>query len=77
MDEDDKQVFLAAAILLAAGVGQTHEAVDEKQVRIAVGNAHKLYAEVKRRHDEAFAVLPHDGVEKTYKQQEADQTWQR
>ena len=48
MAEDDKQVFVAAAILLAAAVGQRHEPVDQKQVGIAVDNARKLYAEVKR-----------------------------
>ncbi len=53
MEEDDKQVFLAAAILLAAAVGQRHEAVDEKQVVIAVTNARKLHSEVKRQHEKA------------------------
>jgi len=53
--EEDKQVFLAAAILLAAAVGQRHEPVDQKQVVIAVTNARKLYAEVKKQHDEASA----------------------
>ena len=42
MEEEDKQIFLAAAILLAASVGQKHEPVDESQVRFAVVNAHKL-----------------------------------
>jgi len=49
-EEDDKQVFLAAAILLAAAVGQRHEPVDEKQISLAVDNAHRLYIEVKSRH---------------------------
>ena len=42
MEEEDKQIFLAAAILLAASVGQKHELADESQVRLAVVNAHKL-----------------------------------
>jgi hypothetical protein len=49
MDEDDKQIFFAAAILLAASVGQKHEPVDESQVRLAVINAYKLREEVKKR----------------------------
>lgn len=53
MDEDDKQVLHVAAILLSAAVGQTHEPANHKQVVIAVENARKLYAEVKRQHDEA------------------------
>ena len=48
--EEDKQVFLAAAILLAAAVGQRHEPVDEKQISLAVDNAYRLYIEVKSRH---------------------------
>jgi hypothetical protein len=48
--EEKEQVFLAAAILLAAAVGQRHEAVDEKQISLAVDNAHKLFSEVKKRH---------------------------
>jgi hypothetical protein len=47
--EEDEQIFFAAAILLAASVGQKHEAVDESQVHLAVVNAHKLYEEVKKR----------------------------
>jgi hypothetical protein len=49
MDEDDKQIFFAAAILLSASVGQKHEPVDESQVRLAVINAYKLREEVKKR----------------------------
>ena len=49
MDEDDKQTLLAAAILLAAAVGQRHEPVDESQVRLAVTNAYKLREEVRKR----------------------------
>jgi hypothetical protein len=56
MDKNE-QVFLAAAILLAAAVGQTHEPVDKKQVGLAVDNAYKLYGEVQKRHDEAVAAL--------------------
>ncbi len=66
--EEDKQVFLAAAILLAAAVGQRHEPVDEKQIGLAVGNARRLYTEVKRQLDEAGASLATDGVEKAYLQ---------
>jgi Skp family chaperone for outer membrane proteins len=53
MDDDDKQVLHVAAILLAAAVGQTHEPANHKQVVIAVENARKLFAEVKKQHDEA------------------------
>jgi hypothetical protein len=48
MDDDDKQIFLAAAILLSASVGQRHEPVDAKQVSLAVDNARKLHTEVKK-----------------------------
>jgi hypothetical protein len=51
--DKDEQVFLAAAILLSAAVGQRHEPVDEKQVALAVDNARKLYAEVQKQNDEA------------------------
>jgi hypothetical protein len=61
MDKNE-QVFLAAAILLAAAVGQTHEPVDKKQVGLAVDNAYKLYSEMQKRHDEAFAALRTGGV---------------
>lgn len=44
-NEDDKQALHAAAILLAAAVGQTHEPANQKQVMIAVENARKLYAD--------------------------------
>lgn len=47
----DEQVFIAAAILLSAAVGQRHEPVDEKQVTLAVGNARKLYAEVQKQNE--------------------------
>jgi hypothetical protein len=56
--EKQEQVFIAAAILLAAAVGQRHEPVDDKQVSLAVDNAKKLYAEVKRRQEEDFAAMP-------------------
>lgn len=55
MDEEDKQVFLAATILLPTAVGQGHEPLDQKQGVIAGTNARKLYAEVKKQHDEASA----------------------
>jgi hypothetical protein len=45
MDEDDKQTLHAAAILLAAAVGQTHEPANQKQVMIAAENARKLSAD--------------------------------
>ena len=60
MDEDDKQVLHVAAILLAAAVGQTHEPANQKQVVIAVDTARKLYAEVKRQHDEASTTRATD-----------------
>ena len=69
MDDHNKQVYLAATILLSAAVGQRHEPVDQKQVVIAVDNARKLYAEVKRQHDEASASLATDGAEKAHKQE--------
>jgi hypothetical protein len=50
--EKDEQVFIAAAILLSAAVGQRHEPVDQEQVALAVDNAKKLYAEVKKRREE-------------------------
>jgi len=52
---EDEQVFLAAAILLAAAVGQRHEPVDESQIRIAVLNAHSLHEEVKKRRERIAA----------------------
>jgi hypothetical protein len=55
MDKNEL-VFIAAAILLAASVGQKHEPADGKQIGLAVDNAHKLYNEVKQRHDEPFAA---------------------
>lgn len=64
MGEEDKQVFFAAAILLSASVGQSHEPVDEKQVSLAVDNARRLYAEVKRQHEEGSAAMSTDGVQK-------------
>jgi hypothetical protein len=64
MDKDE-QVFIAAAILLSAAVGQRHEPVDDKQVALAVGNARKLYAEVQKQNDEARNAVPIDGVQKT------------
>lgn len=70
MDKDE-QVFLAAAILLSAAVGQRHEPVDEKQVALAVGNARKLYAEVQKQNDEARNALPIDGVQKATMEQQA------
>jgi len=60
MDEDEKQVLHVAAILLAAAVAQTHEPANQKQVVIAVENARKLYAEVKRQHDEASTTRATD-----------------
>lgn len=75
MEEQD-QVFLAAAILLSAAVGQRHEPVDEKQVALAVSNARKLYAEVQKQNDEARNALPMDGVQKAMEQQ-AKRTGQR
>lgn len=60
MNEDDKEVLHVAAILLAAAVGQTHEPANHKQVVIAVDNARKLYAKVKRQHDEATATRAAD-----------------
>lgn len=56
MDEDEKQLLHVAAILLAAAVGQTHEPANQKQVVIAVDNARKLCAEVKRQHEEASST---------------------
>jgi len=47
--EEDERIFLAAAILLAASVGQKHEPVDDSQVRLAVVNARKLHEEVRKR----------------------------
>jgi hypothetical protein len=58
MDEDDKQIFLAAAVLLAASVGQKHEPVDASQIRIAVLNAHKLREEVEKCHERIKAGQP-------------------
>ena len=48
---ENELIFLKAAILLAASVGQKHEPVDESQVRLAVTNAHKLHDEVTKRSD--------------------------
>ena len=56
--EEDEQIFIAAAILLAASVGQKHEPVDESQVRLAVVNAHKLREEVKKRREKISAGQP-------------------
>jgi hypothetical protein len=69
--DKDEQVFLAAAILLSAAVGQRHEPVDEKQVALAVGNARKLYAEVQKQNDEDRNALPMDGVQKATMEQQA------
>lgn len=63
MDEDDKQVFLAAAILLVAATGQTHELIEESQVHVAVVNAGKLLEEVKKRHEKINAGLPYGLME--------------
>jgi hypothetical protein len=63
MKEEDKQIFLAAAILLAASVGQKHEPVDESQVRFAVVNAHKLRDEVKKRSEIISAGQPYGLME--------------
>lgn len=52
MDEEEKQVLHVAAILLAAAIGQTHEPANQKQVVIAVENARRLYAEVRRQRDQ-------------------------
>lgn len=52
---EDEQIFLAAAILLAAAVGQRHEPVDESQIRIAVLDAHSLHEEVKKRRERIAA----------------------
>ena len=73
MDKDE-QVFLAAAILLSAAVGQRHEPVDEKQVALAVGNARKLYVEVQKQNDEAGNALPIDGVQKAMMEQQVKRT---
>ena len=54
-DEEDEQIFLAAAILLTAAVGESHEPVDESQIRIAVLNAHSLHEEVKKRRERIAA----------------------
>jgi hypothetical protein len=72
--DKDEQVFLAAAILLSAAVGQRHEPVDEKQVALAVGNARKLCAEVQKQNDEARNALPMDGVQKAMMEQQATRT---
>ncbi|MGB7436316.1 MAG: hypothetical protein WBR26_21275 [Candidatus Acidiferrum sp.] len=53
--EKNEQIFFAAAILLAASVGQTHEAADAKQIGIAVDNAHRLYEAVEKRRTEVNA----------------------
>jgi hypothetical protein len=63
MEEEDKQIFLAAAILLAASVGQKHEPVDESQVRLAVVNAHKLHKEVEKRSEIIGAGKPYGQME--------------
>ena len=60
MDEDEKQVLHVAAILLAAAVGQTHEPANQKQVVIAVENARRLYAEVRRQHEQASTTRATD-----------------
>jgi hypothetical protein len=52
---EDEQIFLGAAILLAAAVGQRHEPVDESQIRIAVLDAHSLHEEVKKRRERIAA----------------------
>jgi len=52
---EDEQIFLAAAILLAAAVGQSHEPVNESQTSIAVLNAHSLHEEVKKRREKIAA----------------------
>ena len=52
------QLFLAAAVLLAASVGQRHEPADESQIRSTVLNAHKVHVEVKSSREEAFSQLP-------------------
>lgn len=61
MDENER-VFLAAAILLAP-VGRFP--AEEAQIKNAVTNAFKLYAEVKRQHEEADTKLERGAVEKT------------
>jgi hypothetical protein len=58
MDEDDKQVFFAAAILLAAAIEPGHEAIDEKQIGVAVENAHKIRKAVEKHHEEASKSMP-------------------
>jgi hypothetical protein len=68
MEEEDKQIFLAAAILLAASVGQRHEPVDESQVRLAVVNAHKLRNEVEKRREIISAGQPY-GLTESEKRQ--------
>ncbi len=60
MDGDEKQVLHVAAILLAAAVGQTHEPANQKQVVIAVENARRLYAEVRRQHEQASTTRATD-----------------
>jgi hypothetical protein len=52
---EDEQIFLAAAILLTTAVGESHEPVDESQIRIAVLNAHSLHEEVKKRRERIAA----------------------
>ena len=52
---EDEQIFVAAAILLTAAVGESHEPVDESQIRIAVLNAHSLHEEVKQRRERIAA----------------------
>ena len=68
MEEEDKQIFLAAAILLAASVGQKHEPVDEAQVRLAVVNAHKLRKEVEKRSEIISAGQPYGQMESEKRQ---------
>jgi hypothetical protein len=69
MEEEDKQIFLAAAILLAASVGQKHEPVDESQVRLAVVNAHKLRNEVEKSSEIIRAGQPYGITEAEKRQQ--------
>jgi antitoxin component of MazEF toxin-antitoxin module len=68
MEEEDKQIFLAAAILLPASVAQKHEPVDELQVRLAVVNARKLRNEVEKRSEIIGAGQPY-GLTESEKRQ--------
>jgi hypothetical protein len=76
MDEDDRQVLLAAAILLAPSIERMSEADLQGRIKTAVTTARNLHAEVKRQHEEASAAMPTDGVQKAY-EQEAKRTGRR